>query len=54
MTTIEQPIDRIRNAQSAGWFPDPKRQHHLRYHDGRGWTEHVTHFGPAPCDGCRR
>lgn len=37
---------------ASGWYPDPQRQHNLRYHDGRDWTEHVTHFGPVPCPGC--
>lgn len=36
----------------AGWYPDPDREHHLRYFNGAGWTAHVTHFGPSPCHGC--
>jgi hypothetical protein len=36
----------------AGWFPDPEGVHHLRYFDGVDWTDHVTHFGPTPCQGC--
>lgn len=36
----------------AGWYPDPDRQHRLRYFNGAGWTAHVTHYGPAPCRGC--
>ena len=35
-----------------GWHDDPFDQHELRYHDGNGWTEHVTHLGPVPCQGC--
>jgi hypothetical protein len=35
-----------------GWFPDPGREHHLRYFDGVVWTSHVTHYGPSPCGGC--
>jgi len=30
----------------AGWFPDPIRDHELRYWDGRVWTQHV-HDQPA-------
>ncbi len=36
----------------AGWYPDPNQEHHFRYFDGSGWTGHVTHLGPTPCDGC--
>lgn len=35
-----------------GWHTDPRREHDLRFHDGEAWTEHVTHFGPVPCQGC--
>jgi hypothetical protein len=35
-----------------GWHDDPFDQHELRFHDGDGWTEHVTHLGPVPCQGC--
>lgn len=35
-----------------GWHSDPEAKHDLRFHDGNGWTEHVTHFGPVPCQGC--
>ncbi len=35
-----------------GWHADPLNQHDLRYHDGETWTEHATHFGPVPCQGC--
>ena len=49
MALIEQPtFDTIQ----PGWFPDPLQQHNLRYFDGDGWTDHVTHFGPTPCGGC--
>ena len=37
---------------AKGWHADPLNQHDLRFHDGRIWTEHVTHFGPVPCHGC--
>ncbi len=37
-----------------GWHDDPFAEHRLRYHDGIGWTDHVTHFGPTPCRGCAR
>lgn len=36
----------------AGWYADPEQTHDLRYHDGTGWSRHVTHFGPSPCTGC--
>ena len=36
----------------AGWYRDPDGEHNLRYFDGSGWTGHVTHYGPMPCDGC--
>lgn len=39
-------------ATEAGWYPDPDRIHQLRYFDGTGWTSHVTHNGPTPCEGC--
>jgi hypothetical protein len=29
-------------AAPAGWFPDPGRDHQLRYWDGQTWTEHVA------------
>ena len=35
-----------------GWHDDPFDQHALRFHDGNEWTEHVTHHGPVPCQGC--
>ena len=40
-------------AVAKGWHADPLNQHDLRFHDGRIWTEHVTHFGPVPCNGCK-
>jgi hypothetical protein len=49
MAVIEQPTT---EATRAGWFSDPTGLHDLRYFDGSDWTEHVTHFGPTPCDGC--
>lgn len=36
----------------AGWFTDPEALHNLRYFDGVNWTNHVTHFGPTPCQQC--
>lgn len=39
-------------AVAKGWHSDPQNLHDLRFHDGRQWTEHVTHFGPVPCQGC--
>lgn len=39
-------------AAAKGWHEDPWHLHDLRYHDGSGWTDHVTHFGPVPCPGC--
>ena len=51
MTAIAEPT---LQSVEAGWFPDPTRQHDLRYHDGTDWTDHVTHFGPTPCQGCRQ
>lgn len=49
MTLVEQ---RTISISEAGWYPDPNREHRLRYHDGQTWTPHVTHFGPSPCHGC--
>jgi hypothetical protein len=37
---------------TKGWHTDPWQEHDLRYHDGKVWTDHVTHFGPVPCMGC--
>ncbi len=42
----------IENATQAGWFDDPQALHAKRYFDGSVWTDHVTHYGPAPCEGC--
>ncbi len=39
---------------SKGWHADPMAIHKLRWHDGEEWTEHVTHFGPVPCQQCGR
>ncbi len=39
-------------AATKGWHADPQGRHDLRFHDGTSWTEHVTHFGPVPCQGC--
>lgn len=39
---------------AMGWHADPEQLHKLRYHDGVEWTDHVTHFGPTPCSGCRQ
>lgn len=57
MTIIDAP--QTRNVQRAldapavsGWFEDPLREHRLRYHDGQIWTDHVTHYGPSPCQHC--
>lgn len=57
MTVIEQPTLQLRLPPrppiiDAGWYPDPRLEHNLRYFDGSRWTEHVTHFGPTPCDRC--
>ncbi len=49
MTMIEERPVRI---AESGWHPDPQGEHKLRYHDGVEWTKHVTHYGPAPCEGC--
>ncbi len=38
----------------AGWYADPFETHRMRYFSGVEWTEHVTHYGPTPCSGCRR
>lgn len=49
MTVIEEPPLLV---EQAGWYPDPQKEHNLRYHDGLAWTPHVTHFGPTPCRAC--
>ncbi len=49
MTATDQPAELYTD---PGWFPDPLRQHHLRYFDGDQWTDHVTHRGPEPCGRC--
>ncbi len=55
MTTFE-PTTTTNGRQTveAGWHDDPFGLHRMRYHSGRDWTEHVTHFGPTPCAGCGR
>jgi Protein of unknown function (DUF2510)/Protein of unknown function (DUF3592) len=35
---------------SAGWFPDPSRQHELRFWDGQRWTQHVVDSGTRAVD----
>ena len=68
MTTIELPPTTVSHPTPAaaptaiiaptlpkverGWHDDPFDQHALRFHDGDAWTEHVTHHGPVPCQGC--
>jgi hypothetical protein len=58
MTTFETKPDQLRGNDNfdapdhAGWYPDPHREHHLRYFSGASWSDHVTHFGPNPCSGC--
>lgn len=34
----------------AGWKPDPKRAHELRWWDGRAWTPHVSDRGVPKYD----
>ena len=54
MTATMKPTDTTIHVEAVakGWHADPWRRHDLRYHDGRSWTDHVTHFGPVPCRGC--
>ena len=57
MTLIERPTVEMETGErpdlgTAGWFSDPHEIHKLRYFDGSRWTDHVTHFGPTPCQGC--
>ncbi len=52
MTAIELPKPVTSLALDAGWHRDPMGEHRLRYFDGAEWTDHVTHFGPWPCEGC--
>ena len=57
MTLIEQPmiefeVRQVPDLGTEGWFTDPHETHNLRYFDGSRWTDHVTHFGPTPCQGC--
>lgn len=44
--------DGAATAVAPGWYADPFALHRLRYHSGTDWTDHVTHFGPTPCQGC--
>jgi hypothetical protein len=51
--TYGQPDGYQRSAgttPAAGWFPDPKGAHELRYYDGSRWTEHVSDRGQASVD----
>ncbi len=51
--SVTQPTNQRSTDQlAAGWFDDPEAKHRMRYFDGNGWTEHVTHYGPTPCSGC--
>ena len=50
--TTTMTLNRITTAK--GWHTDPLAEHDLRFNDGDTWTEHVTHFGPVPCQGCNR
>ena len=54
--TITRPAARttIRPITAKGWHQDPRGEHKLRFHDGAEWTEHTTHHGPVPCQGCAR
>lgn len=51
-TTLERNTSTTTTITLKGWHTDPEAQHDLRFHDGTAWTEHVTHFGPVPCQGC--
>jgi Protein of unknown function (DUF2510) len=35
---------------SPGWYEDPFGRHEQRFHDGRGWTEHVSTQGQQSTD----
>ncbi len=37
-------------AAPAGWHPDPKERHELRYWDGSKWTDHVSDAGVTSKD----
>lgn len=55
MTALETKTEHAptaRGTQTAGWYDDPQGDHRLRYFNGDGWTDHVTHFGPTPCIRC--
>jgi Protein of unknown function (DUF2510) len=47
-----QPAHPTSTSASApvGWYPDPARQHQLRYWDGDRWTEHVWDAGSQSQD----
>lgn len=34
----------------AGWHPDPRGRHELRYFDGQAWTDHVSDQGATSRD----
>src|SRR5262249_19562989 len=38
------------SATPAGWHPDPRGRHELRYWDGNAWTEHVSDAGKTGTD----
>lgn len=54
MLETEETTTTTPKTTAKGWHPDPRAEHKLRFHDGDGWTEHATHFGPVPCSGCHR
>ena len=49
-----RPITIEPTSAQKGWHSDPFGQHKMRFHDGLGWTDHTTHHGPVPCQGCAR
>ena len=38
----------------AGWYPDPRRRHEVRYWNGTEWTDHVANRGVASTDPVQR
>ncbi len=52
VTILDLPVVEVPVAVERGWHVDPMAIHKLRWHDGAEWTEHVTHFGPVPCQHC--
>ncbi|MGH9125918.1 MAG: DUF2510 domain-containing protein [Acidimicrobiales bacterium] len=40
----------VTSAAPAGWLPDPRGHHQLRYWDGGAWTEHVSDSGVTGVD----